>query len=478
MTIAPYAKEQFKERLIITQRSKKKMIKTINPHNGQIIAEYEEMNFNTVDSIIDLVHSEYREYNKTSFAERKAWLKNTATILRDKKTQFAKLMTEEMGKPHLQGVAEAEKCAWVCDYYADGAESFLKDEIIETDAIKSLVTFAPIGVILAIMPWNFPFWQVFRFAAPTLMAGNGAILKHSPNTTGCAYEIEKIFKEAGFPQNIFRSVVTPVENVESIIRNKKISAVTLTGSTRAGKSVASVAGSEIKKCVLELGGSDPYIITDKADIKEATKNCVIGRMLNSGQSCIAAKRILIFDTVYDQFKEAFLAELETKKMGDPSDPSNYIGPIARQDLRDALHQQVEKSVALGADIVVGGFLPSVEGYYYPPTVIENIPVNSPAFCEEIFGPVAVLIKVKDLEEALTIANSTDYGLGAAVFTSDRIEGERIARFGLEAGSCFVNSFVKSDPRLPFGGIKLSGFGRELSHFGIKQFVNVKTVWVG
>jgi len=453
------------------------MFQSINPHNGEVVAEYSVMDPSEVASVIDQVDEAFLSFKKTGFEERKFVLKKAAEILRSRKTEFAKLMTTEMGKPIMQGVAEAEKCAWVCEYYADGAETFLQDVTIETDAKKSFVTFQPLGVILAIMPWNFPFWQIFRFAAPALMAGNGVLLKHSPNVTGCALAIEKIFKEAGFPDNIFRMIVTEVENVEGMIRNKKVAAVTLTGSTRAGKSVAAIAGSELKKCVLELGGSDPYIILEDADIESAVKACLIGRMLNTGQSCIAAKRLLIFEKVYDKFKDLFLAEVKKLKTGDPMDETNYIGAIARKDLRDSLHAQVEKTIELGASVLTGGYIPEGPGFYYPPTVLENIPENSPAFCEEIFGPVALLFKVKTLEEALSLANSTDYGLGSAVFTSDLANGETIAKSMLESGSSFVNSFVKSDPRLPFGGIKQSGYGRELSPLGIKEFVNVKTIYI-
>ncbi|MBN8546280.1 MAG: NAD-dependent succinate-semialdehyde dehydrogenase [Ignavibacteria bacterium] len=453
------------------------MFQSINPHNGEVVAEYSVMSPSEVASVIDQVDEAFHSFKKTGFEGRKYALKKAAEILRSRKMEFAKLMTTEMGKPVLQGVAEAEKCAWVCDYYADGAESFLRDMTIETDARKSFVSFQPLGVILAIMPWNFPFWQVFRFAAPALMAGNGVLLKHSPNVTGSALSIEKVFKEAGFPDNVFRTIVTEVENVEGIIRNKKVAAVTLTGSTRAGKSVAQIAGSELKKCVLELGGSDPYIIMNDADIESAVKACLIGRMLNTGQSCIAAKRLLIFEKVYDQFKELFLAEVKKLKTGDPMDETNYIGAIARKDLRDTVHAQVQKTIELGATVLAGGYIPEGPGFYYPPTVLENIPENSPAFCEEIFGPVALLFKVKTLEEAIFLANSTDYGLGSAIFTSDLANGETIAKSMLESGSSFVNSFVKSDPRLPFGGIKQSGYGRELSPFGIKEFVNVKTVYI-
>ncbi|GAB1348569.1 NAD-dependent succinate-semialdehyde dehydrogenase [Ignavibacteriales bacterium] len=453
------------------------MFQSVNPHNGEVIAEYTGMDLHEVMSVINDVDDAFHQFKKTDFEFRKNLLKRVSDILRMQKSEYARLMALEMGKPILQGMAEAEKCAWVCDYYAENAESFLKDEIIATDAQKSYVTYQPLGVILAIMPWNFPFWQVFRFAAPTLMAGNGVLLKHSPNVTGCALEIEKIFNEAGFPQNIFRTIVTDISNVEQIIRNKKIAAVTLTGSTRAGKSVATIAGSELKKCVLELGGSDPYIIMEDADIAKAVQSSLIGRMLNTGQSCIAAKRIIIFENVYENFKELFVSEVAKLKVGNPLDETNYIGAIARKDLQETLHSKVQTTVDLGATLLTGGFIPEVPGFYYPPTILENIPENSPAFSEEIFGPVALLFKVKSIDEALLLANSSDYGLGSAVFTNDISQGESIAKTMLDAGSSFVNSFVKSDPRLPFGGIKQSGHGRELSAAGIKEFVNVKTVFV-
>ena len=453
------------------------MFYSINPHNEEVVGEYPTMSHNRLMTVVNEVHDSWRLYNSTSFEERKLWLKNVATILRERKKEFAHLMTIEMGKPILQGIAETEKSAWVCDYYADNAENFLQDQLIETDASKSYVTYRPLGVILAIMPWNFPFWQVFRFAAPSLMAGNGCLLKHSPNVTGCALIIEKIFSDAGFSDNIFKTIVTDVENVEAVIRDKRVAAVTLTGSTRAGKAVASIAGSEIKKCVLELGGSDPYIIMDDADINSAAQFCVIGRMLNSGQSCIAAKRFLVFESVYDKFKKAFINELQTKKMGDPLNESNYFGPLARKDLRDTLHSQVQKTVEMGGKLTMGGYLPEGAGFYYPPTMLEEIPEGSPAWNEELFGPVASFIKVKNIEEAIEIANCSNYGLGAAIFTSDTSKGENIVVNSLNAGSGFVNSFVKSDPRLPFGGIKHSGFGRELSPLGIKEFVNVKTVYI-
>ena len=380
-----------------------------------------------------------------------------------------------MGKPILQSKAEVEKCAWVCDYYADNAEKFLANEIIKTEFSKSYVSFQPLGVVLAIMPWNFPFWQVFRFAAPTLMAGNASVLKHASNVMGCAIAIEKIFNDAGFLENLFRTLVISSKKVEAVIRNKNVQAVTLTGSTPAGSTVASVAGSEIKKTVLELGGSDPYIILEDVDLESAAEICVNARLINSGQSCIAAKRFIVVEEIYKMFEELFVQKMKSKKMGNPLDESNHLGPQARTDLRNELHDQVKRSITKGAKLLLGGEIPNVKGAYYPPTVLSNISPGMPAYDDEIFGPVASLIKVKNEKEAIKVANATSFGLGAAVFTKDNERGEKIAEKELVAGSCFVNDSVKSDPRLPFGGVKKSGYGRELSVLGIREFVNIKTV---
>ncbi|KAB2909488.1 MAG: NAD-dependent succinate-semialdehyde dehydrogenase [Ignavibacteriales bacterium] len=453
------------------------MFQTINPHTGEEVARYEEMQPKKVENIINDVHAAWGNFRLTSFSERGATLQKIAAILRARKRELATLMATEMGKPFQQGIAEAEKCAWVCEYYAENGEKFLADEIIPSDAKKSYVSYQPLGVVLAIMPWNFPFWQVFRFAAPAIMAGNCVLLKHAPNVTGCALEIEKIVNEAGLPGNAFRTIIADIPQVENIIRNKKIAAVTLTGSTGAGRSVAAIAGSEIKKCVLELGGSDPYIVSDTADIDLAVKACITGRFLNGGQSCIAAKRLLIFSGIYDAFKTRFLDAAVALKSGDPMDENSFIGPMARADLREALHKQVVETIAKGAKLLTGGYIPEEVGFHYPVTVLEEPTLDSPACTEEVFGPVAILIKVNGLEDALRIANSTDYGLGAAVFTADTSFGEDIAKNKLETGSCFLNTFVKSDPRLPFGGIKTSGFGRELSLLGIREFVNAKTVYI-
>lgn len=453
------------------------MFHSVDPRTAERFASYPVMDTEQVSGIIDHAGTAFLKYRRTSITDRRGWLNRTASLLREKKEFLAELMAHEMGKPRPQGVAEIEKCAWVCEYYAANGDNFLKAEEVRTDASKSYIAYQPLGTILAIMPWNFPFWQVFRFAAPALMAGNCGILKHSPNVCGCALEIEKLIEDAGFPENVFKTVIIDVTDVEAMIRDDRIAAVTLTGSTRAGRSVAAIAGSEIKKCVLELGGSDPYIVTDSANIEQAAKSCITGRFLNAGQSCIAAKRLLVFEKVYEEFKAEFLKLASDLKVGDPLEEGTFIGPMARQDLRDSLHEQVVRSVTQGAQVLMGGYIPDGPGFFYPVTVVEEPATTSPVCTEEVFGPVAVLVKVRDMQHALEIANSTRYGLGAAVFTGDISFGESVALNELEAGSCFVNTFVKSDPRLPFGGIKTSGFGRELSLQGIREFVNVKSVYV-
>jgi succinate-semialdehyde dehydrogenase/glutarate-semialdehyde dehydrogenase len=451
--------------------------KAINPANGEIIKEYEELTLQEVEKIISQMNLEQQKWKSKSFSEKSTLMKKAAEILRENADNYAKLMALEMGKPIKSGRAEANKCAWVCDYYAENAETFLKPEMVETDADKSFVSFQPLGIIFAIMPWNFPFWQVFRFAAPALMAGNAGLLKHAPNVPGCALAIEEVFHKARFPNHIFRSLIIDVILAKKIIENPLIRAVTITGSTRAGKAVAAEAGAMVKKCVLELGGSDPYIILEDALIEDSVQTSVASRLINSGQSCIAAKRFIIVEKVYDEFEKQFVEEMKKYKMGDPLEEDTNIGPQARFDLRDELHRQVTESVEKGAKILMGGKIPDLAGAYYPQTVLTNVSKGMPAFDEELFGPVASLIKVKDEEEAIKVANKTEFGLGAAVFTKDIKKGERIATEDLEAGVCFVNEFVRSDPRLPFGGIKESGYGRELSHHGIKEFMNIKTIYI-
>jgi succinate-semialdehyde dehydrogenase/glutarate-semialdehyde dehydrogenase len=453
------------------------MLKSINPITGKVIQTYESHSEKGVEKIINSIDKTWHHWRTTSFIYRSNLMQNLAGLLKSKTEELAQLMASEMGKVKKEGIAEIEKCAWVCDYYAQNAELFLANENIATEATRSFVTYQPMGTILAVMPWNFPFWQVFRFLAPTLMAGNTGVLKHASNVPGCALAIEEIVREAGFPENVFRTLLIDSSRVKKVIEHPAIKAVSLTGSTPAGKSVAAIAGGELKKCVLELGGSDPYIILRDADLKDAAKRCAAGRLLNAGQSCIAAKRFIIVEDAYSEFLEYFTQEMNSAYFGDPSDAETTMGPMARVDLRNELHQQVLDSVAKGAEVVLGGEIPLKKGAFYPPTILENVQPGMPAYDEELFGPVASVIKVKDEKEAIRVANDTEFGLGAAVFTNNIKMGENIAEISLDAGCCFVNDFVRSDPRLPFGGIKESGYGRELSAQGIKEFVNIKTVVV-
>jgi len=447
-----------------------------NPATGKTIKTYEEMTPEQAAAAVAQAHETWRTWRTTSFAERTKPMKKTAEILRQRKDELAKLMAVEMGKPLIQGAAEVEKCAWACDYYADTAETHLAPEVIQTEGAKSYVAFEPLGVVLAIMPWNFPLWQVYRFAAPALMAGNVGLLKHASNVPGCALVIEEIFNQAGFPEGAFRSLLIGNAQVRAVIEHPLVRAVTLTGSTPAGMAVASQAGAVLKKTVLELGGSDPYVVLEDADLDQAVQTCVNSRLINAGQSCIAAKRFIVVEPVRAAFTERFVALMKTKKMGDPLKEGTDVGPQARHNLRDDLHKQVLASVERGAKLLLGGEVPPGAGAYYPPTVLADVKPGMPAYDEELFGPVAAIIGAKNEEDAVRIANDTIFGLGAAVFTKDTKRGERVAR-KLEAGSTFVNSLVASDPRLPFGGIKESGYGRELGSYGIKEFMNAKTVYV-
>jgi len=453
------------------------MLQSINPYNQRVIQNYKEHSQDEINSIIYETDGTFSEWKHTSFDTRSELLNNTASILKKNIEIYSKIITMEMGKPIRESSTEIEKCAWVCEYYAENGENFLLPQEIKTDASKSYVTFQPLGLILAVMPWNFPFWQVFRFAAPTLMAGNIGILKHSSNVSGCALAIEQIFRDSGFPQNTFRTLLINSRKVASIIENPIVKAVTLTGSTPAGKAVASKAGEMLKKTVLELGGSDPYIVLEDADMQKAVNSCSFSRLLNAGQSCIAAKRFIVVESVLQEFQSLLIQNMKNVIMGDPLDENINIGPMARIDLRDELHQQVIKSVELGSKLLLGGKIPQGKGAFYPPTILADVKPGMPAFDEELFGPVAAIISAKDEEEAIQLANNSVFGLGATVFTEDIAQGEKIASEQLEAGSCFVNDFVKSDPRLPFGGIKQSGYGRELSDFGIREFVNAKTVYI-
>ena len=451
-------------------------IASVNPATGQRIKTYDEMTPAQVSAAVAQAHEAWKSWRKTSFADRGRLMKSAGEILRRRKEEFARLMAIEMGKPLKQGVAETEKCAWSCDYYADHAEGHLAPDVITTDASKSYVACDPLGVVLAVMPWNFPLWQVFRFAAPALMAGNAAVLKHASNVPGCALVIEEVFDQAGFPKGVFRTLLIGSSQVKAVIEHPLVRAVTLTGSTPAGKAVAAQAGAVVKKAVLELGGSDAYIVLEDADLDLAVQTCVTSRLINSGQSCVNAKRFVVVEPQLAAFTERFVALMKTKKIGDPLADGTDIGPQARFDLRDDLHKQVVESVRKGATLLLGGEIPPGTGAYYPPTVLADVRPGMPAYDEELFGPVAAIVKAKDEHDAVRIANDSIFGLGASVFTKDVARGERLTR-DLEAGCTFVNGLVASDPRLPFGGIKESGYGRELGSYGIKEFVNIKTVYI-
>ena len=448
----------------------------VNPATGEILKTYDEMTPQQTAAAIEEAHAAWASWRAVPFADRARPMKKAAAILRERKEEFARLMALEMGKPFKQGVAEAEKCALGCDYYADSAEAHLAPEIVKTEASKSYVAFEPIGVVLAVMPWNFPFWQVFRFAAPALMAGNTGVLKHASNVPGCAIAIEDVFVQAGFPKGVFRTLLIGSRQVKSVIEHRLISAVTLTGSTPAGKAVAAQAGAVLKKTVLELGGSDPYIVLEDADLEHAVNTCATSRLINSGQSCVNAKRFIVVEPLVAAFTEKLVAAMKSKRMGDPLAEGVDVGPQARPDLRDELHKQVTDSVAKGARLMLGGQIPPGKGSFYPPTVLADVKPGMPAYEEELFGPVASIFAARDESEAVRIANDSVFGLGAAVFTEDVARGERIAR-QLDAGCTFVNALVASDPRVPFGGIKESGYGRELGTYGIKEFVNIKTVFI-
>lgn len=452
-------------------------MKSSNPATGQLIREYPTMSDAQAAQVLERVHETFQSWRTTPLAERKRLMHKAAELLLDRKNEMADLATQEMGKVRKEGIAEVEKCAWVCRYYADEAERMLADQEVETDQARSFVTYQPSGVILAIMPWNFPYWQVFRFAAPSLMGGNAAVLKHASNVPACALAIEEIFRDAGFPPDLFRTLMIGSRQVEAVIANKVVRGVTLTGSTGAGRQVAAAAGKWLKKTVLELGGADPYIVLADADLQLAASTCAASRLLNSGQSCIAAKRFIVVDEVHDTFVELFKEAMAAKKLGDPSSMESDLGPQANLEFRDELHQQVVDSIKKGARCVLGGEIPEGEGAYYPATILIDCKPGMPAYDEELFGPVASVIRVKDLAEAVAVANASDFGLGGGVFTSNIELGTRVAREMVDTGAIVVNGFTKSDPRLPFGGVKDSGYGRELSHFGMHEFLNIKSVSV-
>jgi len=456
-------------------------ISSINPATGEVLQTFDSLNEQQLEAKLARASEAFHEHHRTSFADRAEKMVRAAEILEAEKKSFARTMTLEMGKPINAAVQEAEKCAWVCRYYAENAEKHLADEVVETNATTSFVRYQPLGVVLAIMPWNFPFWQVFRFAAPALMAGNVGLLKHASNVPQCALAIEDIFHRAGFPEGAFQTLLIGSNAVEKVLEDSRVAAATLTGSEPAGRSVASTAGKQIKKTVLELGGSDPFIVMPSANVEEAVSTAVKARTINNGQSCIAAKRFIVHDAIYDRFEKEFVAAMKKLRVGDPITESTDIGPLATEQILKDLQDQVNVSVAAGAKILTGGQRAAVtgaleRGNFYEPTVLADIPKDSPAYRDELFGPVASLFRVNSIDEAIELANATTFGLGSAAWTNEAKERDRFIE-DLEAGSVFVNGMVASDPRLPFGGVKHSGYGRELSYFGIREFVNAKAVWI-
>lgn len=452
-------------------------ISTINPTTEEIIARYPLMSKDTVNTIIEEMHRVQKDWMQTPISARKGLLLKTAKLLHEGRDEYARLITNEMGKPLAQAVSEIEKCAKLFEYYAKQGEQFLVPEFVETEFKKSYRSFHPLGIIFAIMPWNFPFWQVMRFAVPNLMLGNAGLLKHAPNSMGTALAIEQLFLKAGFPKGLFRSLIIDVDLAPFVIQHPLVAGVTLTGSNRAGRSVAKEAGAVLKKVVLELGGSDPYVILEDADLELAAEQCVQSRLNNAGQVCIAAKRMIVVDKVKEKFEALVINKAKTYTMGNPLDPKTKLGPMARGDIRDKIHEQVQRSIDMGARCVLGGSIPAEKGYFYPATVLLNITSKSPAFHEELFGPVICITSAANEDEALALANDSEFGLAAAVFTRDLDKGNRLARDSIVAGTCAVNVLVASDPRLPFGGIKQSGYGRELSREGMREFANIKTVIV-
>jgi len=446
---------------------------TLNPSTGQPLRTYAALSESELARAVETAEARFGEWSATELASRAERLRAAAALLRAGREKYARLMAEEMGKPLDQGGAEIDKCALVCEHYAEHAAAYLARE----GTREEYVAFRPLGVVLAVMPWNFPFWQVLRFAAPALMAGNAVLLKHAENVLGCAEAIEALLARAGFPAGLFRWIPVEIERVPALIRQPAVRAVTLTGSPRAGRAVAAAAGAALKKTVLELGGSDPYVVLADADVALAARACVTARMINGGQTCVAAKRFIVVDAVREEFTRRVVSAMGDLRWGDPLSGPVDLGPLARVDLRDALHDQVRRSLAAGATCALGGEVPAGPGAFYPPTVLLDVRPGAAAFDEETFGPVACVVPARDEQQALELANASSYGLGAAIFTRDTARGEYLARERLEAGVCAVNDFVRSDPRLPFGGVKDSGYGRELGGFGIREFTNVKTVTV-
>ena len=449
---------------------------TLNPASGELVEEFPVWDAAQLEATLAQSAAATEGWQATGMVTRSEMMHRAAEVLRTRGDELASLITLEMGKLLREAKAEVEKCAWVCDYYAEQGPAFLADDLIESDASRSLITYQPLGTVLAVMPWNFPFWQVLRFAAPTLMAGNTGVLKHASNVPQCALAIESVFREAGFPEGVFRTLMISAAQVEGVIRDPRIHAVTLTGSEPAGRKVAATAGEVLKPSVLELGGSDPFIVLEDADLALAVAQGVASRFLNSGQSCIAAKRFIVVDEIADEFVARFRAKVEGLMAGDPTDLASSLAPMAREDLRDELHQQVAESAVQGAVIVTGGHPLKRDGAYYAATILDRVEPGQRAYREELFGPVAIIIRARDEEDALRIANDSPFGLGGSVWTANNARGEAAAR-RVQSGCCFVNGMVKSDPRLPFGGIKNSGYGRELSLLGIRAFVNAKTIWI-
>jgi len=452
-------------------------ILSLNPATEEVIASFEPFTSAQVEGAVADAQRAFVVWRERSIAERAKPMRALAEVLRRRHDEYAKLITLEMGKPIAESRAEIEKCAWGCEFYAENAARFLADEPVSTNAKRSLVAFEPLGVVLAVMPWNFPFWQVIRFAAPALMAGNGAVLKHASNVPQCALAVEQAFASAGFPQGLFRTVLLSGSAVEPLIADDRIRAVTLTGSSDTGSRIASLAGRALKKTVLELGGSDPFIVLPDADLDAAATAAVKARNQNAGQSCIAAKRFIVAEPVAADFEKRFAAAAASLTVGDPMDARTQVGPLARADLREALERQVDASVRMGARVLTGGSRREGRGFFYAPTVLADVTEDMPVFREETFGPVAAVLRVRDADAAVRVANDSAYGLGASLWTRDLALGEAVAR-RIESGSVFVNGIVASDPRLPFGGVKRSGYGRELSSFGIREFTNVQTIWIG
>ncbi len=452
-------------------------IESIDPTTGNVLARFAVHTPDQIESAIAGADAAQRDWRQRTFDERGQAMRRLAAHLEERRDRYARLISQEMGKPISESLGEIDKCAWACRFYAEHAARFLGDEVVATSASRSLVAYEPLGIVLAIMPWNYPFWQVLRFAAPALMAGNGALLKHASNVPQSALAIESAFAAAGFPPALFGTLLLPGAAIEPVVRDRRVRAVTLTGSSETGARVAAIAGAALKKTVLELGGSDPYIVLADADVPAAAATAARARNQNTGQSCIAAKRFLVADAVGDEFEERFAQAVGALRVGDPLDPATQVGPLARSDLRDTLERQVDESVRQGARVLVGGARRDGPGFYYEPTVLVGVRDGMPVLAEETFGPVAAVRRVADAEEAVSVANSSDYGLGASIWTADAARGEALART-IESGAVFVNGMVASDPRLPFGGVKRSGYGRELGPYGIREFTNIQTIWIG